>query len=107
MKPIHITLLCVILLMQGIGQSYAATMMMGIPAPESSQMMDMPCHQTDKQVAMDNCCEQDCHCHFLMSATHHAQLEFSHIKPSAEFTQYAYFFSEKALTSLYRPPIFA
>lgn len=107
MKPLHITLLCVMLLMQGIGQSYAATMMVGMETLEAPEIMDMPCHENTQQAKMDNCCEQDCQCHFLFSATHHAQLEFSHIKPSTEHTFYAYSITEKALASLYRPPIFA
>ncbi|GAA6135989.1 hypothetical protein NBRC116188_27790 [Oceaniserpentilla sp. 4NH20-0058] len=115
MNAIKITLLCMLVLIQGISQSYAAQMMMNMSIQSSMdaqpEMSDMPCHQatnaseSDKQ--MQDCCEQDCQCHFLFSAMTQHGFVAKAVKPTALFAEADQTFLSYTSQNLYRPPIFA
>ena len=112
MKLFNIIMLCLLLLIQGISQSYAAQMMSANAtrlSPVMASMSEMPCHEIDNgaRVTVNDCCDQDCQCHALASAMLMSAFVFasspsvptrSHFKPS-----FVSFHSK----SLYRPPIFA
>lgn len=116
MKAIKITMLCLLVLIQGISQSYAAQMMANMSMSnisEQQDMRDMPCHQASQStsepqsVVMNDCCEQDCQCHFLFSAMTQRGFSFQAVQPSNLFDlSHQGLFSHTA-QNLYRPPIFA
>jgi len=114
MKAIKITMLCLLVLIQGISQSYAAQMMVNMSTlnmAEQHDMSDMPCHQSaessDQASMMQDCCDQDCQCHFLFSAMTQSGFAFNGVKPSALFEQANQPLLSYTSQNLYRPPIFA
>jgi hypothetical protein len=103
-------MLCVMLLIQGIGQSYAAQMMTAkattlVPAP----MLQMPCHEvnTDSSATMSDCCDQDCQCQMMASVMIMSAIALPiRPKPSVVSEYTTSFFSAHS-NNLYRPPILA
>lgn len=110
MKSLNIILLCMMLLIQGISQSYAAQMMTaGATALPTTTMVDMPCHEVadDSAMTMNDCCDQDCQCHVMASAMAMNALIFAHGPSSGTVSYFKASFVSSALKSLYRPPIIA
>jgi hypothetical protein len=112
MKTLNIIMLCLLLLIQGIGQSYGSQMMSAKAttlAPEMSSMSHMPCHEVadNAPVTMNDCCDQDCQCHTLASAMLMSAFVFASTPSSPTLSYFKSSFFSYSLKSLYRPPIFA
>ena len=114
MKAIKITMLCLLVLIQGVSQSYAAQMMANMSTmnmTEQQDISDMPCHQfagtQDQTSITPECCDQDCQCHFLFSAMTQSGFAFNGVKPSVFFEQTNQTLFSHTSQNLYRPPIFA
>lgn len=110
MKPLHIIMLCVILLIQGISQSYAAQMMTAkVTTLAPASMMDMPCHEmsTDNSATMNDCYDQGCQCQMMASAMIMNVIALPvRPKPSVVSGYIISFYSTHS-KNLYRPPILA
>lgn len=110
MKPLYIIMLCVMLLIQGIGQSYAAQMMTAqATAPVVGSMDVMPCHETQPQasVIVNDCCGQDCQCDMLTCAMIMSLAILHNKAPSHQATHYLPASFTAIASNLYRPPISA
>jgi hypothetical protein len=114
MKPVHIIMLCVTLLIQGISQSYAAQMMTAQATKSAVETAHkMPCHdmpspmQVDTQTAMNDCCDQDCQCDMLTCAMIINTLTAHNRGTSEHVVHRPYSFFTPLTGNLYRPPISA
>lgn len=112
MKTLNIIMLCLLLLIQGISQSYAAQMMSANAtqlAPAMTSMSDMPCHEMNDtaRVTVSDCCDQDCQCHTMASAMFMSVLYFGRAPSVATVARFKPSFVSLHSKSLYRPPIFA
>ncbi|MGR6872333.1 hypothetical protein ACU6U9_08505 [Pseudomonas sp. HK3] len=110
MKSLNITLLCMMLLIQGISQSYASQMMSASATTPSKMLMDnMPCHDAtiDSAMTMSDCCDENCQCHAMASAMFINTLTFAHVSSSSSVHFYKASSFSSFLKSLYRPPIIA
>lgn len=104
-------MLCLLLLIQGISQSYAAQMMAASATQPAAmaKMNDMPCHNDSDTapVTVNDCCDQDCQCHTLASAMLMSALVFAHAPSVSTVVRFKPSFVSFHSKSLYRPPIFA
>lgn len=113
MKSTHLVILCVLLVLQGISQSYAAQMMSAkATAQMDTMVMDqaMPCHGQAEETqpkAMDDCCDQDCQCHFVSSAMSQHSFHWQAFKTPHPDHGYQPALLVTSLSNLYRPPISA
>ena len=113
MKSTHLVMLCILLVLQGISQSYAAQMMSAkATASVDTQVMEheMPCHSepdSAQSYAMDDCCDQDCQCHFMGTAMSQHSFHWQAFKTPHPLQIYAPTPLLISLSNLYRPPIFA
>lgn len=110
MKSIHMVVLCLTLLIQGISQSYAAQMMTAMTTSQhDASMQDMPCHENTVQqmVATDDCCDHDCECDFLSTAMTSQGFKFAKAPAVSLLTEHFYPLITLQTNHLYRPPIFA
>ena len=109
MKPLNIIMLCMLLLIQGISQGYAAQMMSANSTSLPQVMNEMPCHEIENAGVsrVNDCCDQDCQCHTMASALIMSAFTLNSGPSVATVTRFKPSFVSYYSKSLYRPPIFA